>query len=149
LKIVLLLDTDISRVPDDLSSLAEVWYLDGSSIYHNNNLGKKASCLTSPQWSPPHPPLEGLPHPCFGWRTASGPFTYLMYGGPEKKRIVMLIIMAAEKFPFCCRLIWENFSCFINVLDTHTYLPENPLSLSLPTCASHHVHLPSFIGGHQ
>jgi hypothetical protein len=31
----------MSRVPDDLSSLAEVWYLDGSSIYHNNNLGKK------------------------------------------------------------------------------------------------------------
>jgi hypothetical protein len=37
----LFLDTDMSRVPDDLSSLAEVWYLDGSSIYHNNNLGKK------------------------------------------------------------------------------------------------------------
>jgi hypothetical protein len=31
----------MSRVPDDLSSLAEVWYLDGSSIYHNNNLGEK------------------------------------------------------------------------------------------------------------
>jgi hypothetical protein len=41
LKILVFLDTDMSRVPDDLSSLAEVWYLDGSSIYHNNNLGKK------------------------------------------------------------------------------------------------------------
>jgi hypothetical protein len=41
LKILMFLDTDMSRVPDDLSSLAEVWYLDGSSIYHNNNLGKK------------------------------------------------------------------------------------------------------------
>jgi hypothetical protein len=41
LKILMFLDSDINRVPDDLSSLAEVWYLDGSSIYHNNNLGKK------------------------------------------------------------------------------------------------------------
>jgi hypothetical protein len=41
LKILLFLDADMNRVPDDLSSLAEVWYLDGSSIYHNNNLGKK------------------------------------------------------------------------------------------------------------
>ena len=35
------LDTEVNRVPAELSSLPEVWYLDGSTIFKNNNLGKK------------------------------------------------------------------------------------------------------------
>jgi hypothetical protein len=33
-------DSELGRVPDELGSLAEVWYLDGSSIFKNNSLGK-------------------------------------------------------------------------------------------------------------
>lgn len=31
-------DSEVNRVPDDLTSLPEVWYLDGSSIFKNNSL---------------------------------------------------------------------------------------------------------------
>jgi hypothetical protein len=39
--LILVSDTDFNRVPDELTSLTEVWYLDGSSIFKNNSLGKE------------------------------------------------------------------------------------------------------------